>query len=279
MPNETSARLSQPQVASENAYRAFHETLSETAHGRAFLAEYARRNRNADTDALLAALTRLEARLVSQTEAASTDAIRQDLRGLLETIRSARPQIDGRSLPARAVKLAGLLDLLERRIEELANRHPEERASKDERPEPIASPAESARLAVVPPPDEPELPIPTPSAQPPAMALVPPPEDPNVRAAALMPEVSVFETAPAPTAVVDSTNSALPEPATFVEWIPPPIVIVDVKEVAAPVVVLETEPPVATTVVAKTATAPAAKSDPLAAIMALSDDECIALFT
>ena len=250
MPNEIAARAQpRPDAPTGDAYQAVFAALSESARGRAFLAEYARRNRNADTEVLLAALTRLEAKVARQTGAPS-DQLRHELRALLETIRSARPRIDARPLPARAVKLAGLLDLLERRIEEMAeatNRHPEERASKDERPpissrpEPPAMPVEPSvesvrTLAIVPPSDEPELPIPSPAgAQPVAIALV------NI------PEVSVFDNAPPKPEVMEQA-AAQPAPS------------------------------------AATATRPAAAVslppvDPLAAIMALSEDERIALFT
>ncbi len=48
-------------------YDAIHAAVMETARGRWFLQEYARRNRNADTALLLAAIERIEAALHSQT--------------------------------------------------------------------------------------------------------------------------------------------------------------------------------------------------------------------
>ena len=58
MPNEPLALAIKPPAApSEDDYQAFCAALSESARGRAFLAEYARRNRNADTEVLLAAST------------------------------------------------------------------------------------------------------------------------------------------------------------------------------------------------------------------------------
>ena len=238
MPNEIMALAQQrPDAPNEGAYQAVFAALSESARGRAFLAEYARRNRNADTEVLLAALARLQAMVANQRPLPS-DQVRQELRALLETIRSARPQIDARPLPARAAKLAGLLDLLERRIEELAQAKAEAPAPADETlaaqrmPEPPVEEPARAHLAVVQPPDEPELPIPSPpGAQPVAIALV--------GAVANIPEVSVFDSAPPAPDVVEQ---AAAQPAA----------------------------------VPKTAQTPA---DPLAAIMALSEDERIALFT
>ncbi len=51
MPTDTTARAQQlqPGAPDEADYHAFCTALSESARGRAFLAEYARRNRNADT--------------------------------------------------------------------------------------------------------------------------------------------------------------------------------------------------------------------------------------
>lgn len=52
--------------AGEDDYEALMAALSANARGRAFLAEYARRNRQADTEAILAALRKLEQRLTAQ---------------------------------------------------------------------------------------------------------------------------------------------------------------------------------------------------------------------
>jgi hypothetical protein len=248
--------LAQPrqEPPTEGAYQAVFAALSESARGRAFLAEYARRNRHADTEVLLAALARLEAKVASERPQ-PTGQLQQELRALLETIRSARPQIDARPLPARAAKLAGLLDLLASRIEEMAEAKvaeatppADETLGAHAMPEdPMDEPARSY-LAVVEPPDEPELPIPSPaSAAPPTIVLVHDPEkwepvfgqdhaQTNKGAALAMPGVSVFDSAPRKPDVVE------PAPA------PPPATM---------------RPP----------------ADPLAAIMALSEDERIALFT
>src|SRR6185437_9707087 len=133
MTNAPLALAAVPPDALDDEYRALQGALSESARGRAFLSEYGRRNRNADTEALLAAVERIEARL--------------------SAIRLARPDIDAAGPAAKAVKLSALLDLLERRIDAMSE------------PKPAAlSPPEdenaSATLAVVPALDEPELPIP-----------------------------------------------------------------------------------------------------------------------
>ncbi|HZL38695.1 MAG TPA: hypothetical protein VFC45_00235 [Pseudolabrys sp.] len=140
-----------PEPLNDDEYRALHDALSESARGLAFLAEFARRNRNADTEALLAAIERIETRL--QADASAVQRLRDDLRMLLIAIRLARPEIDGAGPAAKAIKLSALLDLLERRIDAMSEAKPAALAPPDE-----DSPA--AVLAVVPPLDEPELPIP-----------------------------------------------------------------------------------------------------------------------
>src|SRR5450755_3817363 len=206
MPNEPLALAIEPPAApSEDDFLALCAALSESARGRAFLAEYARRNRNDDTDALLAAIGRIEARL--QADGSAVQRLRDDLRMLLIAIRLARPEIDAANPATQAAKLSKLLDLLERRIDAMAGVNPADTAPDE------SAQAERAQLAVVPPHDEPELPIPSPeNAQPLPIALV-------------------ADTAVSPPA------PAMAEPASL----PPP--------------------------------------DPLAAIMALSEDERLALFT
>jgi hypothetical protein len=61
-----SARASLP---SEEDYEAIREAFMETARGRWFLDEYARRNRNADTRMVLDAVSRIEETLVAQRQA------------------------------------------------------------------------------------------------------------------------------------------------------------------------------------------------------------------
>lgn len=221
MPNEPLALAIKPPAApSEDDFLTLCAALSESARGRAFLAEYARRNRNADTEALLAAIGRIEERL--RADASAVQRLRDDLRMLLIAIRLVRPEISAASPATQAAKLSKLLDLLERRIDAMAEANPANAVQDD--------PAEAARshLAVVPALDQPELPMPSPTA-----AHVP--AITAVDGAAMTPDVLVVASAP-------------PAPE----------------------------------IVEKIAAEPAAQSPrpgPLAAIMALSDDERLALFT
>ncbi len=276
MGNESAALARPPPAAAEeDYYQSLSAVLSESARGRAFLAEYARRNRQADTEMLLAALERLETRLHADSTALAR--MRDELRVLLIAIRLARPEIDAASAPDKtpdkAANLARLLDLVERRIDAMVEDKverkieskfaaefdakieikPTELATPAEAmidalalPEPLAAQAARARLAVVPPPEQPELPIPSPAAAPPKpFALVPveaAPANP-ARTASIMPEVNLFDSAPVPR----KTLPAAPAPAPIAKTAP--------QAAAAP------------------------SAHPLALIMALSEDERIALFT
>jgi hypothetical protein len=258
MPSITNALAKRPEagVAREDDYQAFCAALETSARGRWFLSEYARRNRTADTQILLDALARLEARIAADGTAA--ERLRAELRMLLIAIRLARPEIDAAAPSARAVKLGGLLDLLEYRIDAMAETKtvgtPADAALRS-MPGEHDTEIMRALLAVVPPPDEPELPIPTPAAQAPAIALV---DAGNPGSAAIIPAVSPFQNA-TPAAVEDI---AVPAGAIAEPTPPPPAAAVTDEEVW---------------------TSPAAKlppaDDPLAAIKALSAEERLALFT
>lgn len=58
-----------PALPTDADYDAIHEAFMETARGRWFLTEYAKRNRNADTRMVLDAVARIEATLASQKPA------------------------------------------------------------------------------------------------------------------------------------------------------------------------------------------------------------------
>src|ERR1700740_1251076 len=60
-----SARAAQP---SEEDYAAISEAFMETARGRWFLGEYAKRNRNADTRMVLDAVSRIEQTIAAQKQ-------------------------------------------------------------------------------------------------------------------------------------------------------------------------------------------------------------------
>ena len=178
-----------PDAPTEDEFLTLCAALSASGRGRAFLAEYTRRNRNADTEALLEAIGRLEDRL--RADASAVQRLRDDLRMLLIAVRLARPEIDAAGPAARAVKLSKLLDLLECRLDAMAGAK-----SADTAP---------SHLTVVPRLDEPELPIPSPtSVQAPAIALVP--------IAEVMPQVAVAATAPPAAVEKPAVKPATPRP-------------------------------------------------------------------
>jgi hypothetical protein len=151
MPNEANALSGTPGAPGQEHYQTMRAGLSSSARGRSAADDNARRNRHAVTQMLLAAIGRLEAEIATGSNA--VERFGDELRQLLQAIRLARPEwvLDG--------DLAALLQLLERRIDALV--------------EPAAPAPVRARLAVVPPPEEPELPIPAPlSAQTLAISLV-----------------------------------------------------------------------------------------------------------
>jgi len=177
MPSETTARAGPlSDVPTEGDYRAFCEALSASARGRAFLAEYARRNRNADTTQLLTAIDSLQA-LISARTTQTSAPVRDELHALLDEIGTAQRDLEEGVAAIRATKLTELAALVERRISKiLASLHGEPAQEAPLLSSPVAeSPKEfeRAHLAVVPLPEQPELPIPSPKAsQPPPIALV-----------------------------------------------------------------------------------------------------------
>jgi hypothetical protein len=237
MPTETIARAQQLQPAApdEADYRAFCTALSESARGRAFLTEYARRNRNADTRPLLSAIERLQTSLATDEAAPAEVLVKQKLRGLLDDIGAAQNEIEASVMAIRTAKLADLIAMIEQRLVEIMV--PATKTIARHYVPPAVSPDETAdetptRLAVVPPSEQPELPMPAPAAvQPPPISLV--------RTETVIAEVAFAQPNPAASAVRERAASAAPA----------------VREV--------------TTTLA----------DPLAAIMALSEEERLAMFT
>jgi hypothetical protein len=283
MGTETSALVRPPPDAvAESDYQSVCDAISASARGRAFLAEYARRNRHADTEVLLAALDRVEARL--RADGTALERLRDDLRMLLIGIRLARPEIDRAGPLTKAAKLTNLLALMEQRIDAMAEGKPASVVLTAETSSAAALAAPAAELdrpplSVVPPTDEPELPIPAPaSTAQRAIALVqvpqpvepvvepdrtPPVQTHDLRIAATMPEVTFFGGTP-PVHVTVEINT----PAPFA---PPKPVAID-KPAA-----IEIEAPTAKAAVAPPP--PADRITALMAIMALSEDERTALFT
>ncbi|WP_372422512.1 hypothetical protein [Salinarimonas chemoclinalis] len=77
----------------EADYGAIESAVMETQRGRWFLAEYARRNRNADTTVLLAAIDRLENAVSAERETQRMDRLRFDLVEMARAITSTKREI------------------------------------------------------------------------------------------------------------------------------------------------------------------------------------------
>ncbi|GGK22793.1 hypothetical protein [Salinarimonas ramus] len=77
----------------EEDYEAIEQAVMETQRGRWFLAEYARRNRNADTTVLLGAIERLEKVVSREREAERMDRLRFDLVEMARAITSTKREI------------------------------------------------------------------------------------------------------------------------------------------------------------------------------------------
>jgi nucleoid-associated protein YgaU len=87
---------------SEADYEAIEAAVMETERGRRFLAEYARRNRHADTEVLLSAIGRIETALTLREEPSEASRFRGDLLDMARAIAATRaaaaeivPEIDG----------------------------------------------------------------------------------------------------------------------------------------------------------------------------------------
>src|SRR4029078_815558 len=95
MPTETTVRAHQlhPGAPDEADYHAFCTAVSESARGRAFLGEYARRNRNADTRPVLTASERLQISLAVDRATPAEVLVKQKLRALLDDINTAQDEI------------------------------------------------------------------------------------------------------------------------------------------------------------------------------------------
>jgi hypothetical protein len=74
-------------------YEAIEAAVMETARGRWFLAEFARRNRTADTGQLLQAIGRLEQAVAAERHAPLLDRVRHDLVEMAGTIARAKTEI------------------------------------------------------------------------------------------------------------------------------------------------------------------------------------------
>src|SRR5215475_72262 len=108
-----SARASLP---TEADYEAICGAFMETARGRWFLGEYAKRNRNADTRMVLDAVERIEATLASQKAAAPQHSLADllpEITGLIADARQrmveALPKTDIRPSTEPIQRAAGVL--------------------------------------------------------------------------------------------------------------------------------------------------------------------------
>lgn len=301
----------------EDDYQSFSAALGASERGRAFLTEYARRNRHSDTEVVLAALDRLETVARSNKAAPEAERIRQDLRALLDTIHSARPQIDSTPGAIKAATLAALIEFVQARLEALI--------------QPTHAP-----LASVPEPEQPELPMPQPGTATQrtialVQAIMPKPEPVIVpapvaqiiaaapieqaapsalgvglfepsRSTKIIPEVNFIDSLfdeidakkkaqanpPAPPAPVVTPEVVAPMAATTLPMaMPGPVAAPVVEPVAEPIalagVAVFNEAVTAEQTYAEQAVAAdpsqQAMSNALAAIMALSEEERLAMFT
>lgn len=80
-------------------YDLIASAMSESARGRRFLSEYARRNRHADTDVLLAAIARLENAVASERGGEDVVQLRGDLMEMAEAISRTRAEISAIHAP------------------------------------------------------------------------------------------------------------------------------------------------------------------------------------
>ncbi len=252
MATELTLRAKQPAPGApdDGDYEAFSAALSASARGRAFLAEYTRRNRNADTEQLLAAIAHLQETVATNSAPKATDTIKKELRALLDEIAAAQSALEASIVATKATKLAELVALISRRITGIVvsvqfDGPPAADVIQLNLPDEQRETSERTRLAVVPTPEQPELPIPSPLVTPlPPIALV--------HSEAMMAEVAfVGPPPPAPDIKPELVTVAVPKAEAAIS---PP----------APLV---------------TAPKPNKPAGPLASIMALSEEERLALFT
>jgi hypothetical protein len=263
MATEITARAGQPapDAPDDGDYETFCAALTASARGRAFLSEFARRNRNADTEQLLAAIAQLQQTVAANSAPKITATIKAELRALLDEIAAAQSELEAGLVATKAAKLATLVALVARRLTAILSlaqvegpapaeliesslesslRQEANLESKDEPKETV----ERSHLAVVPMPEQPELPIPSP-------LITPLPPITLVRSETIMAEIAFVAPAPAPE-------------------VKPPAVKIDVPKL---------EPAISPPAPAVAAAKPARPAGPLASIMALSEEERLALFT
>ena len=123
----------------DDDYQAFYAVLAATARGRAFLDEHARRMRHAETEVLLAALKRLENQVAAQAAApASASPVLAEVGAVLDTVRSARAQIDAVQLSSAVTQLVSALETVQRRLSALLPAQAAAPPSQHDEPAPLA---------------------------------------------------------------------------------------------------------------------------------------------
>jgi hypothetical protein len=83
-----------PAPVTERDYESICAALMQTERGRWFLQEFARRNRSADTQILLAAIERIEAVVSTERSRQVQQGFRSDLREMAEAITRTRTEVD-----------------------------------------------------------------------------------------------------------------------------------------------------------------------------------------
>lgn len=119
MANDPLALATPPDAPSEDEYQAFVLALSESARGRAFLAEHARRSRSEESAKLLSSVQQLESLVRSQLDT-PPESPRDDMHGVLDAIRAVQAELNIGALAAQVAQLAGLIEGVQQRIETLA---------------------------------------------------------------------------------------------------------------------------------------------------------------
>src|SRR5947208_7706517 len=82
-----------PALPAEADYDTIHAAVMETVRGRWFLEEYARRNRNADTSAVLTAIERVEAAIQGERTGQVVERFRFDLSEMADAVALAKAEI------------------------------------------------------------------------------------------------------------------------------------------------------------------------------------------
>ena len=89
-------------------YEVIEATMSESARGRWFLAEFARRNRSADTEVLLDAMGRIESAVITQRQPDNIGHLRGDLVEMANAISRTKAEVAALSAPDQDQTRLGL---------------------------------------------------------------------------------------------------------------------------------------------------------------------------